>query len=244
MSFYLVDYENAKNLSGISKLSPDDHVIIFYSEKACTLTFETHLEILSSNAQIEYKRVKVGKNNALDFQLDSYLGYVISQNERSDCKYYIVAKDGGYSYIVTFWKKEKSLDIQIISDLTGNPQNTTDKGSKTVKEEQSTTKESKKAVKKKPQNSAKKAKTAKATQQNTKDSTAPSVDIDRLLRESHLSLPENELIEVINVVTKYKTTQTINSNLNKLLKDSSKTGEILKIVKPYIKKAKAVKPTA
>ena len=53
MSIYLVDYENVKNLLGIKDLSSDDSVIIFYSKKANTLTFDIHKEILESKAKIE-----------------------------------------------------------------------------------------------------------------------------------------------------------------------------------------------
>ena len=80
MTIYLIDYENTKNLSGINNLSADDCVVIFYSNKANSLSFDVHKEILSSNAKIEYKFVDVGSQNALDFQLSSYLGYIIKQN--------------------------------------------------------------------------------------------------------------------------------------------------------------------
>lgn len=219
MSFYLVDYENAKNLSGISKLSPDDHVIIFYSKNAGTLNFDTHKEILSSKAHIEYKCVELGKNNALDFQLDSYLGYVICQNENSDCKYYIVAKDKGYSCVTAFWKKEKSLDIQIISDLTGNSQSKSDISSDTVKDK-NTTKESPKPV--------------KAKQKTAKKSSASENKIENLLKKPELGLKNNEIKKIIALL-ETETTQTFNSELNKLLKNSTKAGEIIKFLKPYIK---------
>lgn len=46
----------------------------------------------------------------------------------------------------------------------------------------------------------------------------------------------SEIKEICAMAAKYKTPQTINGNLNKLLKDSAKTGEILKLIKPFIKK--------
>lgn len=60
-------------------------------------------------------------------------------------------------------------------------------------------------------------------------------DIKKLLKEKNIKLSDAELKEIIAMVKKYKTTQTINGYLNKLLKDSAKTGIILKIIKPYIK---------
>ena len=123
MTIYLIDYENTKNLSGINNLSADDCVVIFYSNKANSLSFDVHKEILSSNAKIEYKFVDVGSQNALDFQLSSYLGYIIKQNENTKCKICIVSKDKGFAYVSSFWEKEKSIEIQILCDLTGKEQN-------------------------------------------------------------------------------------------------------------------------
>lgn len=70
---YLIDYKNTKNLLGINDLSSDDYVFIFYSQKASTLSFDAHKEIMSAKANISYICVAVGGQNALDFQLVSYL---------------------------------------------------------------------------------------------------------------------------------------------------------------------------
>ena len=203
MAIYLIDYENTQNLLGINDLSANDYVIIFYSQKASSLSFETHKEILSSKATIEYKFVEVGGQNALDFQLASYLGYLINQNESPESKFYIISKDKGYSFVAAFWKKEKSVDIQIISDLTGKPQSKPAENTST-----------KPIVKKSKTNN----------------------NIENVLKQANLGLSKNEIKEICAMVAKYKTTQTINNNLNKLLKDSVKTGEILKIIKPFINK--------
>ena len=108
MAIYLIDYENTKNLLGINTLTADDSIVVFYSQKANTLTFDIHQAILSSQAKIEYKCVEVGGQNALDFQLSSYLGYLIKQNENSESKIYIiVSKDRDFSFLKSFWDKEK-----------------------------------------------------------------------------------------------------------------------------------------
>lgn len=206
MAIYLVDYENTQNLLGINALSENDYVIIFYSQKASSLSFEIHKEILSSKAVVEYKCVDVGSQNALDFQLVSYLGYLIKQNENSECKLYIVSKDKGFSFVATFWEKEKSIDIQIISDLTGKTQSISVENTK--------------------------SKTVKQVAKNTKTNAS----VESVLKQANLGLNSNEIIEICAMVAKYKTMQAINSNLNKLLKDSAKTGEILKLIKPYINK--------
>ena len=203
MAIYLIDYENTKNLLGINSLSADDCVVIFYSQKANSLSFDIHKEIISSQAKIEYKYVDVGSHNALDFQLSSYLGYIIKQNEGTDCKIYIVSKDKGFAFVSSFWEKEKSLDIQILSDLTGKMQN---------------------------------AVSTEKTQKSVSETPKPKCDIESLLKKSDVQLSESEINEIVAMVKKYKTTQTINGNLNKLFKNSAKAGTILKLIKPFIKK--------
>ena len=105
MNYYLVDFENVKNrgLAGIEELARTDKVIIFYSDKVNTITFEVHGRIMDSKADILYKKVYVGSKNALDFQLASYLGYLIRENEGLGAVYNIVTADQGYRFLKDFW---------------------------------------------------------------------------------------------------------------------------------------------
>lgn len=118
MSTYLIDYENTQNLLGIENLTETDVVIIFYSKNANTLNFPTHIALKQAKATIAYKNVEVGGNNALDFQLSSYLGFLINQNLQNT--YYIISKDKGYKNLVSFWKKEANVEIKVVANLTGN----------------------------------------------------------------------------------------------------------------------------
>lgn len=117
MAIYLIDYENVKCLAGINELTSKDTAIIFYSKNANTLTFETHKELISSRAQILYKNVTVGGKNALDFQLASYLGYLINDDNNSNSEFCIISKDNGFTYLVSFWKNEKNIDIELFTNL-------------------------------------------------------------------------------------------------------------------------------
>ena len=110
---YLVDYENVKNLTGISELESTDKVIIFYTKNANTISFDDHLVLNQTSSTIEYKKVTTG-NNALDFQLSSYLGFLIGQNLERFC---IISKDNGYKSIIDFWKNEKNITIEQRSSL-------------------------------------------------------------------------------------------------------------------------------
>ena len=199
MAIYLIDYENTTNLSGIDKLTCDDKVVIFYSKKADSISFDCHKSILFSQASVEYKLVDVGGTNALDFQLSTYIGYLVKQTEAEPQEIYIVSKDKGYTFVASFWKNEKASSIGLITDLN---------------------------------------KTKPPEEQPKIQTAAIIIDdpIETALKQSNISLTDSELSSVIVTVKKFKTIQAINSNLNKLLKDSTKCGEIIAIIKPIIKK--------
>ncbi len=116
MAIYMMDYENVgyNGLKGINNLSDKDKVYIFYSKNANTLTFDVHEMIMQSSAQIFYYKVSVGKKNALDVQLATYLGYLIAKDPKE--LYYIVSKDDGFDYIKNFWK-QKNIEVKKIVNL-------------------------------------------------------------------------------------------------------------------------------
>lgn len=95
MAYYLVDYENVKadGMYGVDQLGKKDCVCIFYSENASTLTFGLHEKLNQTKGKIVLQKVEVGVKNALDFQLSTYLGYLISENEGKNETYYIVSED-------------------------------------------------------------------------------------------------------------------------------------------------------
>ena len=120
MNYYLVDYENVKShgLDGITSLDENDALVIFYSENADRLTFGLHRRLNESKAKISYQKVDVGTKNALDFQLATYLGYLVRDNEGKESTYYIVTKDQGFSSLVNYWKRRK-INVSLIVDLSG-----------------------------------------------------------------------------------------------------------------------------
>ena len=122
MSIFLVDFENvtSEGLSGVDKLSEGDKVVLFYSTKANKISMSIHVEMSKSLASFEYKEVSVGGKNALDYQLSTYLGYLIGQKE--DTNYYIVSRDRGYEYLSDFWKQtlgetKQHLSIELIGAI-------------------------------------------------------------------------------------------------------------------------------
>ena len=120
MNYFLVDYENVNvaGLNGITSLTENDSVIIFYSENANTLTFGMHRRINESKAEIKFQKVEVKEKNALDFQLCTYLGYLIrdTMTEENLNNYFVVSNDKSYLSLIDYWKRFK-IDLQVVSDL-------------------------------------------------------------------------------------------------------------------------------
>lgn len=109
MGIYLVDYENVHNdgVTDIQKLSASDRVVIFYGDSIKSIPFETHVEMMNSKAAIEYIETHKIAKNYLDFQLSTYLGYLIGKGEKGPV--YIISHDTGFDSIVDFWN---SRDIK------------------------------------------------------------------------------------------------------------------------------------
>lgn len=105
MAVYLVDFENVTSagISGIQRLTKEDKVYIFYTVNASNMSFAAHMNLLSSPAEVIYYNVASGGKNALDFQLASFLGYLVSKGE--DKEFYIISNDKGYDHVKSFWEK-------------------------------------------------------------------------------------------------------------------------------------------
>lgn len=123
MNIFLVDYENTKDLTGIDALSQNDYVAIFYSKNSNSLTFDTSKILHKSKAKISYYNVEVGKQNALDFQLSTYLGYLIKKYaDDKNANFYIVSKDNGYKFLQSFWKNF-NINLSLVTNLGKKSQN-------------------------------------------------------------------------------------------------------------------------
>ena len=107
MNYFLVDFENVKTngVKYLENITEIDYVIIFYSEKCKGITLDVIENITKNNAKLRCYKTKTGTKNALDFQLSSYLGYLIGKGEEDD-KYYIVSNDRGYDCLCDYWKEQ------------------------------------------------------------------------------------------------------------------------------------------
>lgn len=120
MSYYLIDFENVKSrgMEGVELLTEEDTVCIFYSDNADCMTFDLHQKLNETKAKIIYHKVAVGTKNALDFQLATYLGYLICEQQRDDPhpNYFIVTKDNGFTSLMVYWKAQ-GVPVRIIRNL-------------------------------------------------------------------------------------------------------------------------------
>ena len=124
MNYFLIDYENVNvaGFDGVSKLTEEDSVIIFYSENAETLTFGLHRRINESKADFKFQKVSVKEKNALDFQLCAYLGFLVRDtmtNDANENYYYVVSNDKGYSVLPDYLKKF-GITVHLVSNLAKN----------------------------------------------------------------------------------------------------------------------------
>jgi hypothetical protein len=101
---YLIDFENvaSEGLSGITYLSEEDQVVIFYSNNSNRLSMKMHILIGKSICKLSYFEVSVGGKNALDHQIATWLGYLIGTGA-AERNYYIVSRDMGYKHVASFW---------------------------------------------------------------------------------------------------------------------------------------------
>ena len=99
----IVDYENVneKGLTGLEKLKQTDRLILFYNNSS-KISIDKLISISKLNIKMDYFKVTTTAKNSLDFQLISYLGYLIANDSESN--YFIISNDTGFDSAVAFWK--------------------------------------------------------------------------------------------------------------------------------------------
>lgn len=115
---YLVDTENVgsawKEL--LPQKSSKDLIILFFTEHSPGISYYDLDIIRQYPSSFDMIECIPGKNG-LDFQLVSYLGYLIKTAPKTD--YVIVTNDTGYDAVVKFWnQREMSVVRKTKSELT------------------------------------------------------------------------------------------------------------------------------
>lgn len=122
MKMYFIDYENVsgKALEPMLDISHGDIVFIFYTNACRNIPDSTIKLIGDKGGFIKAFKVKNGLRNALDFQLSSYIGYIISKNFFANYELIIVSSDKGYDAVCDFWKT-RDITIQRIDNYADDP---------------------------------------------------------------------------------------------------------------------------
>jgi len=111
MRIFLIDFENvhSEGLTGVDSLSENDEVVIFYSNNADSISFEMMHKLMFSKAKLSYYKVRRGGRNALDFQMASYLGYLVNacavaERPMNEVEFFLISRDNGFDFVIDFWE--------------------------------------------------------------------------------------------------------------------------------------------
>ncbi len=149
MNHYLVDCENvsSESLKYLPQLNDGDSVAIFFSQQCRNANLEALDYITNADVKLTFHKVATGTKNALDFQLSSYLGFLIAKHG-SDDKYHIITHDKGFGCLTNFWKKRnvsvKRIELNALQPDSKNHAKQKPKKSKVSPEDLATDEEIKK----------------------------------------------------------------------------------------------------
>ncbi|MBE6105923.1 PIN domain-containing protein [Anaerovibrio lipolyticus] len=115
MANFYIDYENVHNegLKGVERLTPDDTIYLFYSDKADTLKIDVVQKLLATQGNIRFMKIENGVENALDFQLITALMCDYS----ADNNYYIISRDKGYDAAINMAQQRDRKEIFRCKDI-------------------------------------------------------------------------------------------------------------------------------
>lgn len=118
--YYLIDYENVRSggFVGIEKLTASAKLVIFYTANADAMPFSLFTPLSNTAAEVILCEAKCGGKNALDFQLSSYLGFILGSEPYADC--HIISGDKGFEFVRSFWK-ERGKKVKLSVDIAGTP---------------------------------------------------------------------------------------------------------------------------
>ena len=124
---YFVDSENVGD-GWIDLLGKDESgkFLIFYTGNSKRIDYEHAIMLMNADNKPEFIHCYEG-NNALDFQLVSYLGYLLCSGDVQ--KSIIVSNDTGYDSVVDFWA-ERGMNVKRMSvnSIINNRLNVTNSG--------------------------------------------------------------------------------------------------------------------
>lgn len=209
MATYLIDYENTgvKGLVGIEQLKEDDLIIIFYGPKTGAVPFDEHVKICQAASQVKYIKTTKTAKNYLDFQLTTYLGYLVGQTDVKE--YYVISKDSGYDSVIDFWKK---WGIRIVrkENIAGQKIAAKAATGKTAGKQKTTVK----ATKQTSGTTGRKNRTAQEAKQAVQgDNQAVGGEDQKIHGEDHAALSEKQVTQNTDAVTQNFSDSAADNNI-------------------------------
>lgn len=112
IKYYLVDSENVNDnwLLLFELVEDNDKIIVFYTKNSPHMSYASVVKLLNSKYSVDFEECFEG-SNALDFQLVSYLGYMMNKDALEGNEFIIMSNDCGYDAAVNFLKK-KNLPVK------------------------------------------------------------------------------------------------------------------------------------
>ena len=121
MKTYFIDTENVgRSWIDYVKENPENKYILFHTENSPAVPLSKVPELFKVMDCLEFIQCYTG-SNALDFQLSSYLGFVIASNRDDNNEYYLYSRDCGYDPMIKFWGK-RGISIKRVQNLESDSQ--------------------------------------------------------------------------------------------------------------------------
>ena len=232
MDYFLIDIENMPISNGtyLEEMHAGDIIIIFYSDMCNEISLDLLEAADKLNIECHYQKANIGTKNALDFQLSSYLGYLIGKGTLN-ARYHIVSKDKGYDCLCNYWRSQNIpvdritfakpdtflIDGISIIPITGEPQ---------YQKQSALSTDSATDI-------SKKKKTKKEKEKQKSGKHCSLAEIEAALSDDLDLLEDCE--ELLAIVNQYKSRTEIHTALSKKFRDSKKSGAAYKKLKPLLK---------
>ena len=107
IKYYLVDSENVNDnwLMLFDMIDETDNIIVFYTKNSPHMSYPSVIRLLKINRTIKFEECFEG-NNALDFQLISYMGYLMKNSDIENSEFIVMSNDTGFDSAINFWKSK------------------------------------------------------------------------------------------------------------------------------------------
>jgi len=115
-TIYYIDSENVGD-SWIELINePDSRFLVFYTGHSPRIAYPQVIQLMNAANRPEFVECFEG-NNGLDFQLVSYMGYELRENNSNEMV--IVSNDTGFDTVVHFWT-ERGMKVKRVPRSTSN----------------------------------------------------------------------------------------------------------------------------